>query len=84
MKQVMDCGNVNASSAFDEKGNEVKVCVMHGLRCHIAEPQPDLYNRKSKCNHCSTVETSTPLLAYYKYKPECEFDEHFCGCAGWD
>lgn len=84
MKLIMDCGNVNAATAYDEKGNSINTCVAHGLRCHPAEPQPDIFNRKSKCNTCGSVETSTPDLAFYIYKPSEEFDSHYCGCRGFD
>ena len=33
---------------------------------------------------CQCVAESRPELAFFKAKPEAEFDTYYCGCQGWD
>jgi hypothetical protein len=46
-------------------------------------PQPDLSNRKAKCN-CGKIENSDANMAFFKYKIDEQYDQFYCGCSGWD
>jgi hypothetical protein len=40
----------------------------------------------SSCSRsiCTCQKSSTGPLAFFKYRPEQEFDEFYCGCWGWN
>jgi hypothetical protein len=41
--------------------------------------------RKAKCCYsCGALSESNPKLPFFKAKPECDYDEYYCGCYGWD
>lgn len=57
--------------------------------------KPSLEGRKARCsygmqngqclrNRKFTEIDSTYDLAFFKYKPEADYDEYYCGCFGWD
>lgn len=50
----------------------------------IAETQPDLTNRQSKCSYCKTTEPSSTDLPFFEHQPNQPKDKHYCGCLGWD
>lgn len=40
--------------------------------------------RLAKCCYGDTISESSPKLPMFKAKPNCEYDEYYCGCFGWD
>ncbi len=40
--------------------------------------------RLAKCTYGDTISESNPKLPFFKAKPNCEMDEYYCGCFGWD
>lgn len=79
---LMECGCV-ASSLIKKANGWVKGCGVHGCTKE-AEEQPDLTGRKAKCSYGGAVVNSSFSLAFFKYKPDEEYDEYYCGCYGWD
>lgn len=47
---------------------------------HGVKVSPDLAVRKAKCEICNTWRPSSWDLDFFKYKPDREFDEFYCGC----
>lgn len=35
-------------------------------------------------NRCQCERPSSVSLAFFRHKPDSQYDEYFCGCAGWD
>ena len=78
--KMMACGH--SPNAVDGNGNPC--CVI--CDCHIVRELDVsvLYNRKAKCSECGRVVDSSADLAFFKCRPDCEYDEFYDGCNGWD
>ena len=50
----------------------------------VAEKEPPIENRQAECSYCSKKEKSSFSLPFFRYRPNREFDEYYCGCEGWD
>lgn len=83
----MKCGHV--SNAFI--GNTNKPC------CAICAPDPEAFvidhevfenkglkGRKAKCRWCNKTTESNWRLPFFKYRPDKDYDDYYCGCGGWD
>ena len=81
---LMKCGH---SAQGINSGTGKPVCLI--CMCEeVAESKPDLTGRKARCSYygtnCKGEVTSRYNLAFFKHKPNSEFDEYYCGCFGWD
>ena len=75
---LMECGH-SANAIYNNKPR----CVI--CDCDTkAKTIPNLEGRKARCNECGIIIDSSINLPFFKYKPECEFDDYYCGCEGWD
>ena len=85
-KLMMKCGH--AANATNGKGEpSCVICIgIHPGAEEIAET-PVLANRKSHCAYymgCKTEKDSNTNLPFFQHKPDHEFDQHYCGCKGWN
>ena len=75
----MKCGH----TANGENEKQYQFCVI----CSCGEKSssyPSLENRKAKCSYGDSIVNSDYNLAFFKHKPDNEYDEYYCGCFGWD
>lgn len=79
---IMKCG-CSCNSVIHREGSIKPGCVVHGCT-EPMEPQPDLSKRMSMCSYGDESRASSEKLAFFKYRPEERFDEHFCGCRTFD
>lgn len=92
---MMDCGC--AAQGIDGNGNPV--CVVHaivdGTKGRIQTQAPDLEDRQARCGYdhgagCPKNKgrdsrvSSAMTLAFFKYQPDSEYDDYYCGCWGWN
>lgn len=84
-KPLMKCGHVANGTYGDEHKPICVICygIVPGAT-EINDTQPDLIGRKAKCPFCNTIVDSNYNLPFYYNKPECEYDEYYCGCIGLD
>lgn len=78
---VMACGHAGQATS---NGRPSCVICDRPKSTTPMDPQPSLEGRTSVCLHCLASSPSSPDLAYFWYKPGKLFDEHYCGCRGWD
>jgi hypothetical protein len=57
-------------------------CATHS--CQEQVPAPNLKGRKAICSYGHNVVDSDGALAFFRYKPDKEYDDYYCGCYGWD
>lgn len=92
-KPMMKCGHAaNATRGVDN----TPCCVICAPKPEAYEivSSPDLTGRQSKCSykHDHTkkrgnyphITPSSQDLPFFAHHPDKEFDEHYCGCMGWD
>lgn len=84
MKYLMACGCVNIAVTSDGK----PACPIHDcleIKREIVSPTEGLEGRKARCSyHCGSESESKWTLPFFKYKPNEQYDEYYCGCFGWD
>lgn len=84
---MMKCGCVARGHRVDG-GERIPMCLIH-MTTEQA-PMPDLTGRRSKCAYnnphgrCKAEVDSRSDLPFFKHCPAKPFDEHYCGCMGWD
>lgn len=96
-KPLMECGHVANAYALlpvneeytDQMQNSRngKIYVHSCVICDsdvIAEDQTMPDDRKAKCSLCGKVVDSSYDLAFFKYQPDKEYDDYYCGCEGWN
>ena len=84
-KVMMRCGHSANAMKQVTADDEIPCCSI--CNCdEIDENKPDLTNRKAKCSYgCeSSITNSDFRLPFFKYRPNCKYDEYYCGCYGWD
>ena len=79
MEVLMKCGHT--SMFMDAEG---KPCCAICDCYEIEENQPSLEGRIAKCSYCKNERPSSYLLPFFKYRPDKDCDEYYCGCFGWD
>ena len=52
--------------------------------CDDFECDDRLDGREAMCAYCGSREPSAPILAFFQYQPDREYDSYYCGCYGWD
>lgn len=81
-RPMMKCGHT-ANAVGIKNGKQVPCCVICG--CYdIVEERPSLDGRKAKCSWCDNIVDSDWKLPFFKHKPNCKYDEYYCGCGGWN
>ena len=81
-KPMMKCGH----TANGVTPNGMPCCVICAPRQEAFERanKPYINNREAKCKICGRITKSDMSLAFFKYKPDNEFDEWYCGCCGYN
>lgn len=82
-KPLMACGH-SANATHDGKPACAICCNIKEGWDKIAEQQPKLKGRMARCSYCESTEPSNTNLAFFKYRPDKEFDGYYCGCRGWN
>ena len=77
--KLMKCGcRPNATC------NGEPYCIIHECS-EIMEINDELLKgRVAKCSWCKRECASSITLPFFKYTPQKEKDEYYCGCGGWD
>ena len=80
---LMACGHVAQGYTNDGKPACV-ICtgIDKGAQIEV-KPLPTLMNRKAVCS-CGNTAKSSYRLPFFKYCPDKEYDEYYCGCRGWN
>jgi hypothetical protein len=79
---LLECGC--AACAFRiVDGNKIPCCGIHDC-ITPSEEMPSLEGREAKCSYGDRIVESNYNLAFFRYKPNKEYDEYYCGCYGWD
>ena len=80
-KYLMKCGCVSNATCEGRPA-----CAIHSCTEIEREVQgtDGLEGRMSKCSDCRRTANSNWTLPFFKYQPDKETDEHYCGCRGWD
>lgn len=82
MAKMMKCGH----AANAERDGQPVCAICIGIRDGATEEakEPDLAGRQSRCYSCKTVVKSSTDLPFFEHCPDKSFDNHYCGCRGWD
>ena len=82
---MMKCGH-SANGFTELPGGERKPCC---VICSVSagadeiDETPNLEGRIARCG-CGNETASRTDLAFFRYYPEHDKDEFYCGCSGWD
>jgi len=79
--KMMTCGHAANAKRWAE-GTWVDCCGI--CSCVEVAETPDLTGRVAKCSYGGKPVPSSTDLAFFKHRPDQEFDEYYCGCFGWD
>lgn len=79
----MKCGHVNTAVVQGTKEPCCPICGCFRVEKEITEPTEGLEGRIAECCYCSHTEDSSWSLPFFKYQPDKEKDEFYCGCHGW-
>lgn len=89
MPYLMKCGHIAQGVARDGS----PVCVIcSGVSKEAFEVHKECFGndglegRIAKCIYgCGSKKASSWDLPFFEYRPDCEYDEYYCGsCYGWD
>lgn len=83
MAVLMKCGHSSNATRDGKPCCVICAGIIPGAY-EIAEIQPDLTGRKAKCASCGKTKDSSINLPFFEYRPNCEFDDFYDGCRGWD
>lgn len=89
LKYLMQCGHV-ANGVVYKTGKPIcALCAGFGPEAEIVEREcserDGLEERKAVCCYGGhEIVDSSWELPFFKYQPEKEYDEYYCGCMGWD
>lgn len=86
---LMTCGHISQGLWHKEDGTDVPVCVI----CGCAEIEKEctgtdgLEGRQATCSshkngHAVPVQSKWEL-PFFRYRPDREYDDYYCGCWGW-
>jgi len=83
----MECGHV--ALGVDANGKPIcPICAGihkgHDVISKILKDDEELEERNAKCGYCLRETPSSWDLPFFKYCPNEEQDEYYCGCYGWD
>lgn len=83
----MKCGHTSNATRNGEPICAICCGINDGATVVIAECKgtAGLEGRKAKCMSCNNKTDSNWGLAFFEYRPKCEYDKYYCGeCYGWD
>jgi len=89
MAYLMKCGHVGNSLLLTKEG-AIPYCAICGNTVVDKEVhgKVGLEGRKARCTQHRGIENSIVDsdwdLAFFRYCPDKEYDEYYCGCWGWD
>ncbi|WP_407310580.1 hypothetical protein [Desulfosporosinus sp. SB140] len=97
---LMKCGHTANAVKKTDSGDIPVCLICAGITPDaeiIVEQKPDLAGRKSRCTYfgrtfkhngrtvtCNSEVDSKFSLAFFEHKPKSKYDEHYCGCWGWN
>lgn len=76
---LLTCGHAANSTDYANR----PACAICGVVKPAAQT-PDLVGRLAMCQYGDTVKNSDALLAFFRYRPDRDNDEFYCGCYGWN
>lgn len=79
---IMRCGCASDSTLHTPEGS-FPSCVVHNT-IEQCETAPNLEGRVAVCSYGGNPLPSSSRLPFFRYRPEQEHDEYYCGCWGWD
>jgi hypothetical protein len=83
---LMKCG-CKANATTLRNGKKIPCCAIHAGSKEgwdVVDPNvPNLEGRQAVCT-CGRIVDSDEKLAFFRYKPDEDFDGFYCGCFGWD
>jgi hypothetical protein len=59
-------------------------CTYYGKPTRKSECDACDHNGTKEPHVCQCERPSSTELAFFEYKPECKFDNFYCGCHSWD
>ena len=81
LKTIMQCGCA-ASGRIKVAGEFVPGCVTH-FCTDVSETQTVSAGRLVMCMACGQTQPSSTSLAFFRGRPDQDYDNHYCGCRGW-
>jgi hypothetical protein len=81
-RPLMTCGHSANAEHITPDGARVPCCCICDVE--TLAPPTVLDGRVSRCTYCRAEEPSKRSLPFFRYVPLREYDEHYCGCKGWD
>lgn len=77
---LMKCGHI-ANAKVAATGDPV--CII--CDCLEVDKEIDeIEDREARCTECGRRTKSKVDLPFFKYCPDKEYDDYYCGCYGWD
>lgn len=81
---LMQCGH----SAQGKNHLGQPCCVIcYGIKpgALIPAPEMNLQGRKARCSYGVHADTESSInLPFFRYWPDRDMDEYYCGCHGWE
>jgi hypothetical protein len=83
---MMKCGHAANAKDTNTGAPVCVICVgIYPGATEVDDSPPDLTGRMAKCTYCKTTQPSDPeKRPFFEYRPNCEFDNYYCGCRGWE
>lgn len=60
----------------------IPYCGVHN--CSEQIPAPNLAGRQALCSYGHKLTESNASLPFFRYQPDKQHDDYYCGCFGWD
>jgi len=80
---MMVCGHAATVNRRMPDGHDMPCCVI--CCCdETAMNQPVLDGRIATCVYGGSPVESAVTLPFFKYRRDCDTDQYYCGCFGWD
>lgn len=76
---LLTCGHAANSTDYANR----PACAICGV-VKLASAVPDLAGRLAMCVYADNVKPSAFYLAFFRYRPDRDNDEFYCGCFGWE
>lgn len=82
---LMRCGHV--IRVWDDREPYCLTCGCDGVIREVPDTSEGLEGRTAKCTYKASCHNEVPSkwsLPFFRYLPDEEHDEYYCGCVGWD
>lgn len=76
---MMRCGHVAMGRKLEDNTPYCLIC-----NCSEVAEIINVEGRKAKCSECGYEVDSSVDLPFFKYRPDHNTDQYYCGCWGWD